>query len=139
MVARMQEFPINYLALLVATIIKLVLGMLWYSPLLFGRSWMNLTGCDPKDMKSSMPAAMLVDFVASFLMSFVLLHAVHYAGAQSAAQGAAVGFFNWIGFVAAVTIGSVVYEKRPFKLFLLNNGFYLIALPIMGAVVAVWR
>ncbi|SRR5258708_768158 len=135
----MQPFPINYLALLVATIVKVVIGMLWYSPLLFGRAWMRLVGCEPEEMKSRMPKAMVVDLVATFVLAFVLVHAVHYAGATGAGQGAAVGFFNWLGFIAAVAIGTVVYEKRPFKLFLINSGFYLACLPVMGAILAVWK
>jgi len=58
--------------------------------------------------------------------------------ANSWAQGAAVGFFNWLGFVAVATLGSVTFEKRPLQLYLINNGYLLLALLIMGAVLAVW-
>jgi hypothetical protein len=68
----------------------------------------------------------------------VLLHAVHYAGAHTIVQGAAVGFFNWIGFIAVVLLSQVMYEHRPFGLFLVNNGYLLLSLLIMGAVFAVW-
>src|SRR5258708_34989870 len=98
----MQPFPINYLALLVATIVKVVIGMLWYSPLLFGRAWMRLVGCEPEEMKSRMPKAMVVDLVATFVLAFVLVHAVHYAGATGAGQGAAVRFFYWLGLLPAL-------------------------------------
>src|SRR6185312_5183259 len=54
-----------------------------------------------------------IDCVASFIMSFVLLHAVHYAGAVTLGTGAAVGFFNWLGFLATVTLGLTLYEGRP--------------------------
>lgn len=134
----MQTFPINYWALLVATIAKLVMGMFWYSPILFGKQWMNLVQCKPEEMKARMPKLLLADFVSSFIMAFVLVHAVHYAGANSAGQGAAVGFFNWLGFIAVVTFASVMYEKRPLKLFLINNGFQLLSLLVMGAIVAIW-
>jgi hypothetical protein len=53
-------------------------------------------------------------------------------------QGAAVGFFNWLGFVAVATLGSVTFEKRPFKLYLINNGFLLLAPLLMGPLLAVW-
>ena len=71
-------------------------------------------------------------------MAFVLVHAVHYAGATSAAQSAAVGFFNWLGFIAVTMFMTTLYEKRPFKLLLINNGFQLLSLLVMGALVAVW-
>jgi hypothetical protein len=134
----MQHFTINYLALVVATIARFLFGWLWYSPLLFGKSWMALANCTPDEMKRTLPKAIPADLITSFIMAFVLVHAVHYAGATGAGQGAAVGFFNWLGFIATVTFAATLYEKRPFKLFLINNGFQLISLLFMGATVAVW-
>ena len=89
-------------------------------------------------MNEGMAKALAVDFVGSFLMAFVLVHAIRYAEATTVPQGMAVGFFNWLGFVAVVTIGNVTYERKPFKLFLLINGYLLISLLVMGALLAVW-
>jgi len=50
----------------------------------------------------------------------------------------AVGFFNWLGFVAVVTIGTVTYLRKPFQLFLIQNGYLLLSLLAMGAILAVW-
>jgi Protein of unknown function (DUF1761) len=85
------------------------------------------------------PRAIAVDLIGSLLMAFVLEHAVIYAGATMLATGAAVGMFNWLGFVAVILMGMVVYEQRPLRLFFINGGFNLIALVLMGALLAVWR
>jgi hypothetical protein len=135
----MREFPINYLALLVAVVARMVLGALWYSPLLFVGPWMETVGRTEAEVRAGLPKALVSDALGSFIMAFVLVHAVHYAGAHTAILGAAVGFFNWLGFVAVVTINSVVHEGRPFRHFLINNGYQLISLLLMGAIVAVWR
>ncbi len=71
-------------------------------------------------------------------MAFVLVHAIRYAGAVTVPQGLAVAFFNWLGFVAVVTIATVTYERKPFRLFLLNNAYLLLSLLVMGAILAVW-
>jgi hypothetical protein len=134
-----QEFPIKYVALLVAAIARTVIGAVWYSPALFGAPWMALVQCSEAEMKRRMPRALPLDLVGNFIMAFVLVHAVHYAGAATLGQGAAVGFFNWIGFVAVATFFSVTFEGRPFKLFAINNGFQLLSLLVMGGIVAVWR
>ena len=134
----MQHFPINYLALAVAALARFLFGWLWYSPLLFGKTWMTLTNCNPEEMKRRMPALAIADLIANFVMVFVLVHAVHYAGAVNAGQGAAVGFFNWLGFIASVMLMLTLYEKRPVKLWWINSGFQLISMLIMGAIVAVW-
>jgi len=134
----MQEFPINWWAVLVAAIVKMAIGAAWYSPLLFGPRWMALASCSEADMKARLPRLLAFDFIASLIMAFVLVHAVHYAGAQTLATGAAVGFFNWLGFIATVTFGLTVYEKRPWALFGIANGFQLVSLLVMGAILAVW-
>jgi uncharacterized protein DUF1761 len=134
----MQHFPINFVALAVATLAKIFLGALWYSPVLFAEPWMELVNCTPEQMKAAMPKALLADVIGTFIQAFVLVHAVHYAGANSIGMGAAVGFLNWLGFIAVTTLAITIYEKKPFKLFLINNGFQLLSLLIMGAIVAVW-
>jgi hypothetical protein len=134
----MQSFPINWWAILVAVVVKQALGALWYSPVVFGPAWCDLTGVGEKEMKAGLVKALIPDVIAAFVMAFVLVHAVHYAGATSLGQGAAVGFFNWLGFVAVATLGTVTFEKRPLKLYLINNAYWLIALLIMGAILAVW-
>ena len=134
----MREIPIHFFAILGATITRVVIGALWYSPALFLNTWLKLAGVTEAQMKDGMGKAVAVDVVGSFIMAFVLVHAVRYAGATTAPEGMAVGFFNWLGFVAVVTIGTVTYERKPFKLFLLNNGYFLISLVVMGAILAVW-
>jgi hypothetical protein len=49
-----------------------------------------------------------------------------------------VGFFNWIGFIAPVTVADIVYNKRPWMLWILNNAYWLISLIVMGIILAVW-
>jgi hypothetical protein len=134
----MQEIPINWWAVLVAAIVRMAIGALWYSPLLFGPRWMALTNCTEADMKARMPRLLVFDFITSLIMAFVLLHAVYYAGARTLATGAAVGFFNWLGFIATVTFGLTIYEKRAWPLFLIANGFQLVSLLVMGAILAAW-
>ena len=134
----MREIPIHFFPILVAAIAKMAIGALWYSPALFLRPWFNLSGVTEKQMKEGMAKALAVEFVGSLLMAFVLVHAIRYAGASTVSQGMAVGSFSWLGFVAVVTIGNVTYERKPFKLFLLINGYLLISLLVMGAILAVW-
>jgi hypothetical protein len=134
----MQPFPINFWALLAVAIARMLVGAVWYSPVLFSKPWMKLVHCAPEEMKARMPKALAADLIGSFVMAFVLLHAVHYAGATSLGQGAAVGFFNWLGFIATTTLAVTLYEKRPWQLFFINNGFQLISLLLMGAILAVW-
>ncbi|HEX2385907.1 MAG TPA: DUF1761 domain-containing protein [Candidatus Binatia bacterium] len=134
----MKEIPIHFLPLLAAAIARMVIGALWYSPVLFLPTWYRVSGVTEAEMKAGMTRAIAIDFLGSLIMAFVLLHAVKYAGAATAAQGMAVGFFNWLGFIAVVTIGTVTYLRKPLQLFFVQNGYLLLSLLAMGAILAVW-
>jgi|ERR1051326_1846102 hypothetical protein len=134
----MREIAINWLALVVAVLVRMALGAAWFSPPLFLKPWLAASGMSEAQMKAGMPKALTFDLVGTIVMAFVLVHAVKYAGAQGIAQGAVVGFLNWLGFVAVTTLSATLHEHRPFKLWLINNGYQLVALLIMGAILAVW-
>ena len=50
-----------------------------------------------------------------------------------------MGVLVWIGFVVTLEIGELIWEKIPFKLFLIRVGGHLVALSVAGAILAVWR
>jgi hypothetical protein len=129
----------NLWALLVAALLRFAIGAIWFSPVGFAAAWRGLVGLSEEQMRAGLPKAAVVDLLGSLVMAFVLVHAVVYAGAATLGQGALVGFFNWLGFVATVLLASTLYERRPLKLFAITAGFNLVALVLMGALLAVWR
>ena len=42
----------NILAFLVCIVSNMILGALWYSPVLFGKVWLNLIGKKPEDIEA---------------------------------------------------------------------------------------
>ena len=135
----MRAIPLHIWPILGAAIAKIVLGALWYSPALFIGPWQRMSGITAAQMQERMGRALVVDIVGSFLMAFVLAHVIGWAEATTVLQGLTVGFFLWLGFVVVVTIHTVTYERKPFALFVLHNGYHLISLVVMSAILAVWR
>lgn len=137
--------PINYLAVLGAAILSMIIGYLWYGPL-FGKSWMKLMGLTKESMtgmKSNEMAKLYgIQAVGSLFMAFVLSHALIFAAAylneSGISAGLQTGFWNWLGFVAPVTVGSVLWERKSWKLWALNNAYYLVTLCAMGILLALW-
>ena len=143
--------PINYLAVIVAAIASIALGFLWYGPL-FGRQWMALMGWTDESMKQmssglaarglSMNKIYAIQAVGSLLMAFVLSHALVFASAylneSGVWAGLQTGFWNWLGFIAPVTIGAVLWEGKPWKLWVLLSGYWLVNLLMMGVILALW-
>jgi hypothetical protein len=135
----MRELQLHLYPILGATAARMALGGLWYSPVLFIRTWMRLTGISEQQMKQGMGGKIAGDVVGSLLMALVMAHMVGWADATEALGGLAVGFLCWIGFVAVATISTVTYEKRPFQLIALHNGYNLASMLAMAVILAVWR
>jgi hypothetical protein len=134
----MLQIPINWWAVVVAAVVKFLLGALWYSPLLFLRSWQREAGVDDNAMRTRLPLAVPADALGSLIMAVVLVHAVRYAGVRGWGQGAALGFFAWLGFIAVTQVPATIYEGRSWRFFAINAGYLLVALLLMGAILAAW-
>ena len=135
----MHEIAFNWLAILAALVLRMVVGAAWYSPVAFGPAFMRLAGLDQQAMRARMPLAIASDLVGGFILTFILVHAVVYAGATTWAMGLAVGLLNWFGFVAVTQFALVMYEKRPLPLFLINNAYQALTIGPAGAILAAWR
>src|ERR1700686_2288973 len=102
----MHFHHLNWLAVLVAAISTMVVGFLWYSPLLFAKAWMREMGYDPNDkagmeeMKKPPGPAHAGFFLASLIPSFTLAFFLPWLGAEDLHFGLIVGFHVWLGFVA---------------------------------------
>ena len=132
----------NYIPIVVAAVIGHFLGALWYSPVLFGKAWMDLSGFTKqkiegmkKGMAKSYVLALLGSLVTAFVLSCVITHS---GAAANPFEGATVGFWCWLGFVVPVILGAVLWENKPFGVFAINVGYYLVSLLLMGAILAGW-
>lgn len=141
----MPPVPINYLAVVVAAAASMVIGFLWYGPL-FGKQWMALSGMSQEKLNAAKGRGMskyyALAFVGSLVMSYVLAHALIFASVYlnvtGVASGLMAGFWNWLGFVAPVTLGGVLWEGKPWKLWALNNSYHLATLLLMGVILSLW-
>ena len=139
----MVTYSVNYLAVVVAAIVNMVIGYIWYSPMVFGKAWMGMMGKGGKDAygakkKSNMPMVFGVGYVATVVMAYVLAIFIRYTGASTPLTGAMTAFWAWLGFVATVTLGGVLWEGKPVQLYVLNAAHHLVGMLAMGAVLAAW-
>jgi hypothetical protein len=139
---------VNWLAILVAGVASMVLGFLWYGPL-FGKMWATMMGWDkmnPADVEAKKKGASIgyvVSFIGSLVMAYVLSHVIAFSESfgnpAGLSTGLMTGLWMWLGFVAPVTLGSVLWDGKPLKLWFLNNGYNLLHLLILGAILASWK
>ena len=132
---------INYLAVLLAAVVYMIVGSLWYSPLLFAKPWMKLLGISKDKMGNpdSLPKLLIISFVCGLVMAYVLSHVINAFQATNAVDGAMGGFWMWLGFVATYGLVNTLYAGKPLKLFYIDTGYYLVSLVLMGMVIAAMR
>jgi len=126
---------INLWAVLVAGLVHTVIGLIWFMPKLFGSLWVELTGKEMKPASRWIPAGL----IGHQAMAFVLALIVRLANVTSILGGIAVGILVCLGFMATLEIGELIWEKIPFKLFLIRVGNQLLGLSFAGSILAVWR
>ncbi|HEX7042700.1 MAG TPA: DUF1761 domain-containing protein [Patescibacteria group bacterium] len=102
---------INYLAILLATVVQFIIGAVWYMPL-FGKLWGKIHGFDKESkatqqemMKSMMPL-LVVQFLMTLVTTFVLSLFITYIPTWNVY--AMAGFF-WIGFVVPTQVSGVIF------------------------------
>jgi hypothetical protein len=140
----MNFMGVNLWSVLVAAIATMVVGFLWYSPLLFARPWMVAMGYDPDDkakleeMRKSAGKSYAIAFVASLVAAFVLGKIIDVTTVDTALYGMKIGFAVWLGFVTTVQLTAKLFGNQPTKLYLINTGYQLVCYLAMGAILAVW-
>ena len=156
----------NFLAVLVAAIVPIFVGFLWYNPKTFGNAWMHESGLTAENLKGgNMIKIFGVTFILSFMLAFILPSMViHQMGAFSLTQGdlgtlpSFDAFLKDYGmafrtfkhgafhgalagiFIALPIIGiNALFERKSAKYIFINSGFWIVTLCIMGAIICGWK
>ena len=140
----MTLMNVNLWSVLVAAIATMVVGFVWYSPLLFARPWMIAMGYDPEnkakleEMRKSAGKSYALSFVASLISAFILAKIINAMTINMALYGLKIGFAVWLGFVTTVQLTAKLFGNQPTKLYLINTGYQLVCYLAMGTILAVW-
>lgn len=131
-------FEVTLWGVLAAGVANVILGFIWYHPKVFGRPWMAMAGVTPEMMergKRKMPLMAFLGLVSGIVMAYILNHFGIAWGVIDALGAAELAFWTWLGFVATVLLGSVLWEQKPFKYYLINAGYWLLALIVMAEII----
>lgn len=135
----MDPSSINWLAVLVAALATFLLGGLWYSPILFAKSWQKAAGVTDEQLKS---ANMGMIFGIAFIFSLIMATNLAFYLADPATDltwGMTAGFLAGFGWVF-LSIGTLMlFERRPWSYLLINGGYFVVSFVVMGAIIGGWR
>lgn len=139
MVAMMALTATNWVGILVAAVVAMIIGFIWYSPMLFGKRWMKLSGISQANASKMMknPLNMVGMFIAVIISALVLQLFILHSAITTVTGGIVLGFLVWIGFVATTNFGMAAMSGKPWSLYIIQNIHLLIGLMVMGAILVV--
>ncbi|MFQ5548839.1 MAG: DUF1761 domain-containing protein [Woeseia sp.] len=127
----------NWLAIIVATVAAFVLGGAWYAKGVFGGAWMQDVGLTEEDANdASTPRTFGGAFVLQLMAAMTL--AVILGPESNWLTGVQTGLLVGIGFLATAYGVTYLFEQRPLRLFMINAGYNVVLLAVMGAIIGGW-
>jgi len=137
----MIEFSgLNYWAILVAWLINIILGSVWYSPVGFQKLWSKLSGIDmmkmPKDEANRAIGLVALSALVQSIVLAVVLNSMHIS---TVLKGLEAGLLLWFGLTAVTTIGNTLYSRLSLRFWWLNASFFLVVMAVNSVILAAWN
>lgn len=155
------------MAIFVAALTTLVIGMIWYSEAVFGKIWMKEAGLTKEQLNNgNMLKIFGLTFVFSVLFSMMMTTlTIHQMGAaqlmggdptkalpsyaafindyadahRSLKHGAIHGFTAGLFLTMPMIAINGLFERKSWKYIAIHVGYWIIVMTIMGAIVCAWK
>ena len=133
----MTYFAVNWLAIIVATVVSWAIGAGWYMAL--AKQWMAAIGKTRDQIDGKDPTPYIWSVVVQLVMAYflALLIPVIY-GQTDAGSGLLTGLHMWIGFVITSMILNHRYQDKSWSLTLIDGGYLLAVLLVQGLVIGLF-
>ena len=134
----MDLSKLNHIAIICAALSSFLIGGLWYSKILFGKIWMRENGFTEEGTKN---ANMVKIFGTTFLLSLIISYNLaFFLGPKADLMfGLFAGLAAGLGWVS-MSLGILyLFERKSFKLWLINAGYNIITYTVIGIIVGAWK
>ena len=133
----MVFFDVNWLGIVLATIVSVALGMAWYMAL--SKQWMGALGKTEADIKAG---GTVSPFVWAALSQFVMAYFIAkltplVMGELTWVTGMMMGAHVWVGFIITSMVLNHRYQGQKWALTFIDGGYLLGVVLIQGAVLGV--
>lgn len=122
----------------VATVLQMLLGMVWYGPL-FGKTWMRLVHLPDRqptsaEIKRSMTLGTLATFIATYFLAVLLVY-IRPLGVQEAMVYTLI---FWAAGALPQVLSGIAWENRSVSLLKVNGLYTLLAAEIAAVTIVGW-
>jgi uncharacterized protein DUF1761 len=105
---------LNWLAVIVATILYFALGGAWYAGPVFGKAWQRSMGWEMPAGQRPSPGIYLAPLITCLLASITVGAIAVSTGSDTFGEGVVLGLFAGVGISGAVLFVTAIFEpNRP--------------------------
>lgn len=135
----MENMQINHLAVLVCALMSLIIGAVWWSPILFAKAWQRENGLTDEQLKAVNP---LKNFGLAFILAYIISYNLaFFLGAPGTTWqwGIIAGLLAGVGWVTTMFLIIAIFEQRSLKYMLINCGYIIVYFGVIGFILGIWR
>lgn len=159
---------INFIALLLAAIVTLVVGFIWYNPKVFGTIWMKENNLTIEQLRTgNMLKIFGFTYIFSVMITMTLMSlTIHQSGAvgmvggppliasakpsfqafmadygmayRTFKHGALHGFISGLFFALPVIGINGLFERKSWKYIFIHAGYWIVTLTLMGGIICAY-
>ena len=137
-----MEIEINWIAVIVASIIGTAIAGIWYQEPVFGKAWQKLTGVTPKRSRQAGKAPVIAMLLANFVTATALAWLIYVT--SSFFENHTVWFALLNGLIACLTFSITTllvhngFEVKPKMLTMVNGAYQLVLFSSMTLVISLF-
>ncbi|OXA79510.1 Protein of unknown function [Flavobacterium aquidurense] len=156
---------INFIALLLAAVVTLVTGFIWYNPKVFGTIWMRENNFTQEELRTgNMLKIFGFTYLFSLMITVILMSlTIHQSGAvgmvggppllanakpsfaafmadygtayRTFKHGALHGFMSGLFFALPIIGINGLFERKSWKYIFVHAGYWMLTLTLMGGII----
>ena len=130
------------ITILVASVAAFVFAAIWYT-FLFGQTWAKLMGftseVDHGEKNMGMAKPLIMNFIVTFLSAWSVSYLVSKIPTLSFTDFLMTTLVIWLGFSFPIYANAAIWERKSWKLVVINSVQSLIFFLIISAIVFNWR
>ena len=135
---------INWLAVIVATVIYFALGAVWFAPQTpIGRAWVSAAGYEsPTTGASSSNLFYIVPAATTFVMVVATALIAGATATDTLNEGVVLGLLVGIGYAAMIVLTTAAFEfskPRQWTWGVIDASYHVLGLLIAAVMLALWR
>ncbi|HEY9031850.1 MAG TPA: DUF1761 domain-containing protein [Kangiella sp.] len=126
---------INYFAVIVAALLSFAIGGLWYSPLLFGKMWLEEIKLKAEEIKQK-PSVFILSFTFSVIAAFIVADLL----GPNPELVNALAISGLIGVLVFLGLGiTYQFSNRTLRHLLIDGGYHIVQFTMFGLILGSWH